>query len=213
MIPTPDLSHLSSNDFRHIYEPAEDTFLLLDALEQDALEIKKRDPKIGLEVGSGSGCVTAFLGKILEGTGVLLLCTDINPRASVATKLTCIKNNVHADVITTSLCDSLLPRLRHKVDILYMNPPYVLTTSDEVGSNSIEAAWAGGKDGREIIDRMIPLVSELLSPTGMFYLLVISENKPHEILDWMKRDWGLHGKIAMERKAGREKQYILKFWR
>jgi len=34
-IPTPDFGHLTQKDFLNIYEPSEDTFLLLDALSQD----------------------------------------------------------------------------------------------------------------------------------------------------------------------------------
>lgn len=39
--PTPKISHLSTDDFSFIYEPAEDTFLLLDALEKDCVRIEE----------------------------------------------------------------------------------------------------------------------------------------------------------------------------
>jgi len=65
MIPTPDLSHLTKDDYERVYEPAEDTFALLDALEADADAIRGLAPRICLEIGSGTGIVSAFLGQIV----------------------------------------------------------------------------------------------------------------------------------------------------
>lgn len=95
MIPTPDLSHLSSADYDHVYEPAEDTFILLDALEQDATDLQQMKPTVCLEIGSGSGCVSAFMSKILGCSNTLYLCTDINSYASRCTLRTGRKNSVN----------------------------------------------------------------------------------------------------------------------
>lgn len=52
MIPTPSIKHLTRLDFRHVYEPAEDTFILLDALEQDADTLRDNlSPKVIVEIG------------------------------------------------------------------------------------------------------------------------------------------------------------------
>ena len=42
MFSTPSLNHLNKNVFENVYEPAEDSFLVLDALEADIVEIKLR---------------------------------------------------------------------------------------------------------------------------------------------------------------------------
>ncbi|ORZ25877.1 N6-adenine-specific DNA methyltransferase 1 [Absidia repens] len=211
MIPTPDLSHLTSKDYDNIYEPAEDTFLLLDALEQDQDQLQTLNPGICLEIGSGSGCVTTLLSKVV-GPQSLYLTTDLNDYACKVTRRTGTKNQVDIEPIRTSLVDGLLPRLHHMIDILCFNPPYVVTPSEEVGSFGIEAAWAGGLDGREVIDQLLPLISDLLSPKGIFYLLLIHENRPLEVMEILKQ-YNLSSSIALERRAGRERQYVLKIHR
>ncbi|KAF8931390.1 U2 small nuclear RNA auxiliary factor 2 [Dissophora ornata] len=210
MLPTPDLSHLKRQDYEYIYEPAEDTFLFLDAFEDEVPFLKELQPTISLEVGSGSGCVTAFVGKILGESNCLKFCTDINPRAARATQGTAKQNQLSVDVIETHLTDALLPRLERQIDLMYFNPPYVLTPSEEVGSHSVEAAWAGGIDGREVIDEFLPYVKRLLSAKGAFYLVVVNENKPDDIREIMKQD-GFNSSVVKTRLAGRERLLILKF--
>jgi release factor glutamine methyltransferase len=40
----------------------------------------------------------------------------------------------------------------------------------------IEAAWAGGKDGIQVLLNFLPQVYNLLSNKGAFYLLLIEDN-------------------------------------
>lgn len=54
----------------------------------------------------------------------------------------------------------------------------LLNFGAQVGSHGIEASWAGGKRGREVMDRFFPIVSELLSKQGIFYLVTVSDNNP-----------------------------------
>ncbi|NWZ26975.1 HEMK2 methyltransferase, partial [Asarcornis scutulata] len=206
-VPTPRYEHVWR--FGEVYAPAEDTFLLLDALERDAARLRDAGIAICLEIGSGSGVVSTFLASII-GSGALYLCTDINPMAAYCTLETALLNNVHLQPVITDLVNGLSPRLNGKVDLLLFNPPYVVTPSEEVKSHGIEASWAGGKRGREVMDRVFPLVADLLSPGGLFYLVTIKENNPDEILETMKKH-GLEGIQALSRQAGQEMLTILKF--
>ncbi|NXX18853.1 HEMK2 methyltransferase, partial [Podargus strigoides] len=208
---TPRYDHVGPHGpFRDVYEPAEDTFLLLDALEQDAARLKEARVEICLEIGCGSGVVSAFLASSIIGPSALYLCTDTNPMAAYCTQETALLNNVHLQPVITDLVKGLSPRLNGKVDLLLFNPPYVVTPSEEVESHGIEASWAGGKKGREVMDRVFPLVLDLLSPGGLFYLVTIKENNPDEILETMKKR-GLEGTRVLSRQAGQEMLTILKF--
>ncbi|XP_048202318.1 methyltransferase N6AMT1 [Perognathus longimembris pacificus] len=205
--PTPLYGHVGRGIFSDVYEPAEDTFLLLDALEAAADELA--GVEICLEIGSGSGVVSAFLASMI-GPQALYMCTDINPEAAACTLETARCNKVQIQPIITDLVKGLLPRLKEKVDLLVFNPPYVVTPPEEVGSQGIEAAWAGGRDGREVMDKFFPLASDLLSPRGLFYLVTIKENNPEEILKMLKTK-GLQGTTALSRQAGQEILSVLKF--
>ena len=54
-------------------------------------------------------------------------------------------------------------------------------SGEGVGSDGIEASWAGGVDGREVLDRLLPQIGDLLSPSGALYLVLVEENKPADI--------------------------------
>ncbi|MBN3284932.1 HEMK2 methyltransferase, partial [Polyodon spathula] len=209
MFPTPLYAHTGRGAFAKVYDPAEDTFLLMDALEQDAELLLQRDPSVCLEVGSGSGVVSAFAASFI-GPKAAYFCTDINPLAAACTTETARCNEVSVQPVITDLVSALLPRLLEKVDILLFNPPYVVTPSEEVGSCGIEASWAGGRRGREVMDRLFPLVPQLLSNQGLFYLVTVQENNPEEIISLLGKA-GLKGIRALSRQAGRETLSILRF--
>jgi release factor glutamine methyltransferase len=67
-----------------------------------------------------------------------------------------------------------------KYDVVIFNPPYVVTSKDELSDaqekKGIEASWAGGEDGTEVLLQVIPQIKKILSEKGVFYLLLIQEN-------------------------------------
>ncbi|KAL5014267.1 hypothetical protein ScPMuIL_008537 [Solemya velum] len=211
MFPTPNTSHLTSESFNDIYEPAEDTFLLLDTLETEHNNLKALRPSVCLEIGCGSGICITFLAQLL-GPDSLYLCTDINAKAVDAARATAEANGVLVEPILTDLTACLEHRLKSKVDVLIFNPPYVVTPSDEVGSHGIAASWAGGMRGREVIDRLIPRIPDLLSDSGVFFLVIIKENNQDE-LEQMMTKHGFRMSVVLSRRSGPEFLSVLKFCR
>uniref|UniRef100_A0A2K6LAD8 Methyltransferase HEMK2 n=1 Tax=Rhinopithecus bieti TaxID=61621 RepID=A0A2K6LAD8_RHIBE len=123
--PMPLHGHVGGSAFSDVYEPTEDAFLLLDTIQVAAAELA--GVEICLEVGAGSGVVSAFLASMI-GPQALYMCTDTNPEAAACTLETARCNKVHIQPVITDL----------------------------VGSHGIETAWVGGRNGREVTSLLSP---------------------------------------------------------
>lgn len=242
------IARISDTTFhKEVYEPAEDSFLLVDALAEEwSSTLKHRPPKVTLEVGCGTGYVIASAAGLAkehgnlnlidslrddsDGRGTRFFATDINPDALVCCASTWgnhgftgesqfqIKNYDGLDVIhcgdsfSAVQCDLVGPlqlALTGSVDLLLFNPPYVLTPSDEIGKGDIASAWAGGVDGREVIDRLLPKVFDLLAPGGTFMLILLEQNKPKEVAAILTQ-YGLRCEIVATKSADEERLHVLR---
>ncbi|CAD6445710.1 ec911ed2-472e-41a6-9e42-38930c00028f-CDS [Sclerotinia trifoliorum] len=164
MLPTPDTSHVS---FDRIYEPAEDSFLLLDALssasEKKFLQQRfpqNEQPSISpspfvVEIGTGSGVVLSFVhahARIIFGRADILTAgVDVNRYACQATQETVkvaereqnsqgLSHGSYLGNVVGNLGTCLKPGM---VDVLIFNPPYVPSPDVPIP----ELSGAGNEDG------------------------------------------------------------------
>ena len=240
--PLPSLDHLKLSDYDLVYEPSDDTYLMLDALCYDFdsgnsdTSGNRSKVKMTLELGCGTGVSTIYLASVLQkhedtknGIGVKHIVTDINEHAIESTKQTAQQNNISLDRIETHVCDLATPLLQlnnnndngdkngesisyqHAIDVLIFNPPYVPTPNSEVGSNGIEASWAGGTNGRIVLDRALPQIASLLSyPHGVAYVISVDDNLPEEIASIMMKEYGILVQPFVRRRARNEFLSVLK---
>ncbi|EED91962.1 predicted protein, partial [Thalassiosira pseudonana CCMP1335] len=224
----PSLKHLRMRDYDSVYEPSDDTYLLIDAIgmDIDAIEDDGDDRnndgikriKRTLEIGCGTGVPSVYLAMRLLAHGkdydVKHFVTDINPDAIRIAQATADINNIpSADFhpIQCDLASQLLPEMENKIDVLIFNPPYVPTPDEEVGSNGIEASWAGGTNGRVVLDRALPQIAQLLAfPHGVAYVVVVDDNYPEELAQRMMEIHDIKVVPWARRRARNEFLTILK---
>jgi len=146
----------------YIYDPDDDSFLLMDAA---LAEVKDTD-KV-LEIGTGSG----IIAESLLNKARCLIATDINPFATELAKRKGI------DVIRTYLFDGI----KEKFDLILFNPPYLPKKPDLLYDESsdernrwVSLALDGGPTGREIIEEFLDDVGNYLSDEGRFLIVISS---------------------------------------
>ena len=151
----------------NVYEPAEDSFLLVDAL----LEIIE-DKNSLLEVGCGSGIISVFA----KDHCPKVVATDINPYAAHCARLNGI------DVVRTDL----FAGIRGTFDIVAFNPPYLPTSEDEHIGGWDDIMLNGGPEGRDTIRRFVAEVGAHLNPSGQVLMLISSLTGIKEVCDLMQ---------------------------
>lgn len=209
-----------------VYEPAEDSFLLLDALEKDLPAVIANNAFNDeivyiLEVGCGSGLVSTAIAKSEQFLGGRIPCVfaaDINPYACVLTEKTGNANKVIGSNLHTVLIDGRFTfgnPFRMEFDLIVCNPPYVPIQSGEntedEKSGILQKSWDGGSDGNEFIVPFLDNVTHLMKSDGNLYLLLSSWNNPGVLVENIARKKGLAGTQIMNRAAGRERLSVWKF--
>jgi len=150
-------------DVEQVYQPAEDSKLLADAV------VERVDPgDRALDVGTGSGYVAARM----RDAGADVVGADLNPHAC---------RQAADRGIPTVRADLVEPFHDDAFDVVTFNPPYLPTEPEREWDDWMERALSGGDDGRAAIDPFLDDVARVLAPGGTAYLLVSSLTDPEAV--------------------------------
>lgn len=156
-----------------VYDPSEDTFLLIDSLD-----ISKND--MVFEIGTGAGIIALYCLK----KGADVLCSDINPFSIELAKKNYENNKKLLEGSFEIRKGDLFNVLKEdeKFDVIIFNPPYLPTKEEDLIDEDgwFDKAVNGGIDGLEKINRFINGLSSHLKDNGKGYFIFSSlsdENK------------------------------------
>jgi release factor glutamine methyltransferase len=147
------------NVWENVYEPAEDSFLFAENLDVE------KGAQV-LDVGTGCG----LLGILAAEKAGNVVAVDLNPYAVRCARENAMLNNLCCKMafIQTDLLTALTESA--KFDLILFNAPYLPSAESEEES-WIGRSWAGGINGRKVIDRFIAVAPLYLKPNGRILLM------------------------------------------
>jgi release factor glutamine methyltransferase len=171
----------------HVYETAEDTILIAEKLA-----VTKNDTVLDL----GTGC--GILAIVSAKTAKHVVAVDINPYA-----IKCAQKNAKTYGVTRKidfLQGDLFQAIKNnqRFSLILFNSPYLPSEPGEEKS-WIGKAWAGGPDGRNVINRFITGVPDWLTEKGKVLLVQSSLSDPEKTIE-MFNELKFQAKIVSEVK-------------
>jgi release factor glutamine methyltransferase len=172
----------------HVYEPAEDTFLIAE-------NMKVEEDDVVLDVGTGCGILAVLAAEKAKH----VVAVDVNPYA-----IECARKNAEVNRVEGKIefrCGDLFQPIKpnEKFSLILFNAPYLPSEPDEERS-WIGKAWAGGPDGRAVIDRFVVGVSNFLADRGRIQLVQSSLSNVNRTLDAFS-EVGLEARVAAQVKV------------
>lgn len=180
----------------HVYEPAEDTFLIAENL-------KVTEGDTVLEVGTGCGILAVLAAEKAE----TVVAVDVNPYAIKCARRNAEKNGVKERI--EFRCGDLFQPIKQneRFSLILFNAPYLPSEKDEEKS-WIGKAWAGGQNGRKVVDRFIVNAPNLLTEGGKIMLVQSSLTDVNRTTE-MFGESGLRASVAAEVKVAFEKIVLI----
>jgi release factor glutamine methyltransferase len=145
--------------WENVYEPAEDSFLFAENLDvQKGAQV--------LDVGTGCG----ILGIVAAEKAGNVIALDLNPYALRCARQNSTLNNVRSKMafVRTSLLTAFGEKV--KFDLILFNAPY-LPSAEHEAETWLGRSWAGGINGRQVIDRFISQAATRLNQGGRIQLM------------------------------------------
>jgi len=174
-----------------VYDPAEDTFLLIQAIT-----VTKGD--YVLEIGTGCGLIALECARL----GANVVCTDINPYAVDLSKYNFLMNKHLINGSFEVRDGDLFSVVKQKeiFDVVIFNPPYLPTLKKDLvgGYGWFDIATNGGVGGLKITTRFIDELPNFLKKEG-HALFVFSSLSDRNKLESHIKKRGFRFKIILNR--------------
>ena len=148
--------------FEGVYEPAEDSWLMVNHLPEITGCI--------LEIGCGTGIISIHLAS----KGAQVTAVDLNPKAVEATRFNSMNNGVKIEVLEG---DIFAPVEGRRFGTIVCNPPYLPPSDARYEDSDLALAVEGGPTGTEFISRFLFDAPEHLEKDGSIYLITSSRMK------------------------------------